>query len=227
MLAVGCTLLPEVCVCTHLAACIAVGSRRLRSTQSMDEDAAAAFLSYESRKQKVSTLLTAATLLNEQQEAWSACIDDPSTVSSILNGQPPQADGLDAILAEADSGRRAAALLLHAAAASAAADLKAQHELEGKLLTNSMMSASQSTCVRSAQRQQPAEAQCTPGPSEADDVDPPASFASALAGLWAPYQANKEADQWYCSQRWTKEELALQDVRSPRRYVLCPDLHSI
>ena len=186
----------------------------------MDEDAAKAFLSYDSKKQKPSLLLTAAGWLNEQQTAWSDCCPNPSTVSTILNGQPPQPEDNDSKLLEADPSRAGAALLLHAAAASRLSELRSQHELEGKLLTNSMMLASTSTAdARSCQQQapdvQPVEASTSGQVASAQ----PASFARALAGLWAPFQANVHNDEGYCSRKWSKEQLTCPEVRSPKRCV--------
>ena len=197
--------------------CFAVGSRRLRSTLSMDEDAAKAFLSYDSKKQKPSLLLTAAGWLNDQQTAWSDCCPNPSTVSSILNGQPPQPEDNDSKLLEADPSRAGAALLLHAAAASRLPELRSQHELEGKLLTNSMMlgTADKRWGHQQLPDVQPAEASTSGQVASAQ----PASFARALAGLWAPFQANAHNDEGYCSRKWTKEELTCPEVRSPKRYV--------
>lgn len=196
----------------------------MRST-CMDEDAVkSSFLSFDSKKQRASALLSANSLLDVQHEAWSTACQIPTTVSSILDGQPPQLEPNADMLVQADSSRTGAALLLHAAAASAVFDLKLQHELEGKLLTSSMMQASDSTAADihfSRHQLSPDLHTLKAEAGQGSGRDQPASFASACASLWAPLQSNKAADQLFESRRWSKDELTYQDVRSPRRYALC------
>lgn len=196
-----------------------MASRRLRST-CVDEDTVKAFfLSYDSKKQKTSALLAATSLLAAQRQAWSASCQNPATVSSIMDGQTPQLEPNADMLVQADSSRVGAALLLHAAAASALSGLRLQHELEGKLLTTSMMLASTSTADRPFSRHLfPSEVPCAK-PERGEELmkDQPASFANACASLWAPLQVNKAADELYCSRKWSRDELTHQDVRSPRR----------
>lgn len=144
-------------------------------------------------------------------------------MSSILDGQTPQPEANTASLVQADSSRAHAALLLHAAAASALSDLEQQHELEGKVLTSSMMLASNNTAAdRPFSRRQASSDLCGPNVQTSTEVvkEQPLSFAGACASLWAPLQTNRASDWLYESKKWSKDDLTYQDVRSPRRYVL-------
>lgn len=173
-------------------------------------------------------MLSANSLLCAQHEAWSSWCQTSTTVSSILDGQVPQPEPQPephtASLVQADSSRANAALLLHAAATSALHDLRQQHELEGKVLTGAMILASKSTVAEKpfSRRQTASDLPCVkPESSQAVGQDQPLSFASACASLWAPLQTNKASDQLYESKKWSKDELTYQDVRSPRRSVIC------
>lgn len=201
-----------------------VGSRRLRSTCIEEDTVKSSFLSYDSKKQKGSAILAAHILLSTQHEAWSALCQTSSTVSSILDGQTPQPEANTASLVQADSSRAHAALLLQAAAASALSDLEQQHELEGKVLTSSMMLASNNTAAdRPFSRRQASSDLCSPSAQTSTEVvkEQPLSFVSACASLWAPLQTNRASDWLYESKKWRKDDLTYQDVRSPRRSVLC------
>ena len=191
----------------------------------MEEDTVkSSFLSYDSKKQKGSAMFAAHSLLSTQHEAWSALCQTTTTVSSILDGQTPQPEANIASLVQADSSRANAALLLHAAAVSALSDLEWQHELEGKVLTSSMMLASNNTAAdRLFSRRQASSDLCGPNVRTSTEVvkEQPVSFASACASLWIPLQTNRASDCLYESKKWSKDDLTYQDVRSPRRYVLC------
>lgn len=197
-----------------------LGSRRLRSTCMEEDTVKSSFLSYDSKKQKGSAIFVAHSLLSTQHEAWSALCQTSTTVSSILDGQTPQPEANTASLVQADSSRAHAALLLQAAAASVLSDLEQQHELEGKVLTSSMMLASHYTAAdRPFSRRQASADWCSPNVQTSTEVvkEQPLGFASACASLWAPLQTNRASDQLYESKKWSKDDLTYQDVRSPRR----------
>ena len=195
----------------------AVASRRLRSTFVDEDTVKASFQSFDSRKQKGSVLFGACNLLVAEHEAWSAAFK-PSSGSAIPSSVPDreQAEPDADLLLEADASRKQTSLLLHSAANSALSNVKQQHELEGKLLTSSMMMPSKSTAAdRSFSRRQSSTEQA----SLADQPAQPqlGAFSAACAHLWAPLQRNREADKLYWSKKYSKEELTPQDVRSPRR----------
>lgn len=202
-------------VCSVLCLMFAVASRRLRSTLMEDSFVKPSFQSFDSRKQKGSVLFGACNLLDAEQEAWSAAFR-PSSGAALAFSAPNSQPAQDEPHADADASRKESSLLLHAAATSALSDLKQQHELEGKLLTSSMMVSSKSTAAdRSFSRRQSSTEQA----SSADQPvqQQPGAFAAACAHLWAPLQRNRDADKLYWSKKYSKEELTPQDVRSPRR----------
>lgn len=197
----------------------AVASRRLRSTFAEDESVKPSFQSFDSRKQKGSVLTGACNLLVAEHNAWLAAFR-PNTGTSVASSGPsskpaqdePQADAF----ADIDASRRETSRFLHDAATSALSDLKQQHELEGKLLTSSMMVSSKNTSAdRPFSRRQSSKEQA----SSADQPtqQQPGAFAAACAHLWAPLQRNRDADKLYWSRKFSREELTPQDVRSPRR----------
>lgn len=191
----------------------------------MDDDAAkGSFQLFDSRKQKGSVLLGACNLLVAEQDAWVAAVgpsSESATVSSILNGQPPQDESDADILFQADASRKEASVLLHAAASSALSDLKQQHELEGKLLTSSMMAASKATAASKpfSRRHSSSDVHASKRLAAPDQPasEQPGAFATACAQLWVPLQRNREADKLYWSKKHSMEELSGQDVRFPRR----------
>ena len=197
----------------------AVASRRLRSTLMDDDFVKPSFQSFDSRKQKGSLLSGACNLLVAEQEAWSAAYrpsPGAAIASSVPSSQPAQDEPPADAQLDADASRNETSLLLHAAATTALSDLKQQYELEGKLLTSSMMVSSKSTAAdRSFSRRQASTEQA----SSADQPTQQQSgaFAAACAHLWAPLQRNRDADKLYWSRKYSREELTPQDVRSPRR----------
>ena len=202
-----------------------MGSRRLRSTCVDEGTAKAAFQSFDSKKQKGSVLFGACSLLTAEREAWTAAFNPSSGLTSISMAQssrPPQDESNPQDVLPSDFRRQEATQMLHAASTSALSDLKQQHELEGKLLTSSMMVASQNTVAdRTFSRRQSAtdvqagrrQSSATEQPSSRQ----PGAFAAACAHLWAPLQRNRDADKLYWSKKYSMEEMGLQDVRSPRR----------
>lgn len=198
----------------------AVASRRLRSTFVEDDAVKPSFQSFDSRKQKGSVLTGACNLLVAEHEAWLAAFRPNTGTAAVASSGPsskpaqdqPQADTLSDI----DASRRETSRLLHEAATSALSDLKQQHELEGKLLTSSMMVSSKSTAAdRPFSRRQSSKEQASPADQPAQQQ--PGAFAAACAHLWAPLQRNRDADKLYWSRKFSREELTPQDVRSPRR----------
>ena len=186
----------------------------------MDDDVAKPpFQSFDCRKQKGSVLFGACNLLVAEQEAWSAAFRTSSgtVIASAVPSSQPVQDGphADALL-DADASRKESSLLLHAAATTALSNLKQQHELEGKLLTSSMMVSSKSiTAERSCSRRQSSTEQA--GSAEQPAQQRSGAFAAACTHLWAPLQRNRDADKLYWSRKYSREELTPQDVRSPRR----------
>lgn len=197
----------------------AVASRRLRSTLAEDDAAKASFHSFDSRKQKASVLAGVCHLLVAEHEAWSAAFRSragSAVASSIPNSEPAQHEPAAEPLLQEDADRKKTSSFLRAAATSALSDLKQQHELEGKLLTSSMIISSKNAAADRpfSQRHSSMEQACSAGHRTQQQSG---SFAAACAHLWAPLQRNREADKLYLSKKFSKEELAPQDVRSPRR----------
>lgn len=183
-----------------------------------DSTAKAAFHSFDSKKQKGSVLFGACKLLVAEQEAWAAAFSSESATPAS-SGQPPQDESKPHVLLQVDARRQEASQMLHAATTSALSDLRQQHELEGKLLTSSMMVASQSTAADRtfSRRQSATDVQAAKRHAEQPASKQPGAFAAACAHLWAPLQRNQDADKLYWSKKYSMEEMAPQDVRSPRR----------
>lgn len=176
------------------------------------------FQSFDSRKQKGSVLTGACNLLVAEHKAWLAAFRPNAGTAAASSGpsSTPAQDEPHDTLSDVDASRRETSRLLHDATTSALSDLKQQHELEGKLLTSSMMVSSKSTAAdRPFSRRQSSKEQASG--ADQPTQQQPGAFAAACAHLWAPLQRNRDADKLYWSRKFSREELTPQDVRSPRR----------
>lgn len=197
-----------------------MASRRLRSTFAEDDSVKPSFQSFDSRKQKGSVLAGACNLLVAEHQAWLAAFRPNTGTAAVASSEPgsrPAQDDPEAdTLPDTDAKRRKTSCLLHDATTRALSDVKQQHELEGKLLTSSMMVSSKSTAAdRSFSRRQSSKEQTSGADQPAQQQ--PGAFAAACGHLWAPLLRNRDADKLYWSRKFSREELTPQDVRSPRR----------
>ena len=205
----------------------AVGSKRLRSVSAADDTAKASLL-FDSKKQKGSVLFGACNLLVAEQEAWTAAFrpDRDSTAVLSAPGSQPQQDQLDAgVCQQSNENRQETSHMLNAAATSRLAALKHHHELEGKLLTSSMMALSQSSAAGGPFSRGQSSMDWHTAKRQAGSTDEAGSkqaggLAAACASLWAPLQRNRDADKLYLNKKYSLAEMAPQDVRSPRRYII-------